>query len=122
MKEPSVSLTACVLITALSFMDPADAHSWYDADCCGDTDCHRVPCDEISEEPDGFHWQYGPRRVDELVFARSKLRPSRDGYCHVCHQDLHDKPSIPAGWMLLGYAADPNGYHARLPRRASAPR
>ena len=69
MKEPLASLAACVLITALSFIDPADAHSWYDADCCGDTDCHRVPCDEISEEPDGFHWQYGPRRVDELVFA-----------------------------------------------------
>ena len=95
MKEPLASLAACVLITALSFIDPADAHSWYDADCCGDTDCHQVPCDEISEEPDGFHWQYGPRRVDELVFARSKLRPSRDGYCHVCHQNLRDKPSIP---------------------------
>ena len=32
---------ACVLITAQSFIDPADAHSWYDADCCGDTGISR---------------------------------------------------------------------------------
>ena len=52
-------------------------------------------CDEISEERDGFHWHYGPRPVDELVFAHSKLRPSRDSDCLVCHQMFNGNPINP---------------------------
>jgi hypothetical protein len=88
-------VAAYVLITTLSFVDLADAHSWYDENCCDGNDCHPAACDEISEERDGFHWHYGPRPVDELVFAHSKLRPSRDSDCHVCHQMLNGNPTNP---------------------------
>jgi hypothetical protein len=85
-----------ILISTLSFVDLAEAHSWYDENCCSGKDCHPVACDEISEERDGFHWHYGPHPGDELVFAYAKLHPSIDGTCHVCHQNLLDgNPSNP---------------------------
>lgn len=92
----SCQLACAVFISALLLIDPVDAHSWYDEECCDGKDCHPVDCDAISEEPDGFHWHYGPRRSDALLFTHSQLRPSRDGYCHVCHQMLFNgNPSNP---------------------------
>jgi hypothetical protein len=27
----------------------AEGHSWYSHECCHDTDCHPVPCEEIKK-------------------------------------------------------------------------
>ena len=61
------------LITSVAF-----AHDDYPADCCGDHDCHPVPCDEITVRSDGYFWK-------GLIFLWSSQRTWPDGRCHVCH-------------------------------------
>ena len=36
-----------------------------------------VDCDAVSEEPDGFHWHYGPQRSDELGGVLICGRPAK---------------------------------------------
>ena len=64
------------------------AHDDYPADCCGDHDCHPVPCDEITVRSDGDLWK-------GLIFLWSSLRTSPDGRCHVCHLMKGTIPVLP---------------------------
>ena len=41
------------------------AHSWYPSECCGDGDCHPVPC-------------------AQLRTVQREPKPSQDGQCHIC--------------------------------------
>lgn len=76
MRLPLAALAAMLLLGTAAAL----AHSWYDPQCCSERDCRPVPCDEISDQADGYHW-------DGLVFERSKAKPSQDKRCHVCILD-----------------------------------
>jgi hypothetical protein len=71
------------LIASVAF-----AHDDYPADCCGDHDCHPVPCDEITVGSDGYSWK-------GLIFLWSSQRTSPDGRCHVCHLMKGTTPVVP---------------------------
>lgn len=53
-------------------------HSWYPMECCRDTDCKPVVCEELVELPDGSI------KYSNYVFAKTKIKPSQDKNCHVC--------------------------------------
>jgi hypothetical protein len=64
------------LSAALALMP---AHSFYSSQCCGGTDCHPVPCDQLVEARGG--WLYLPTGNE---FAEEQVHPSQDRNCHVC--------------------------------------
>lgn len=63
-----------VLWSALVF----PVHSWYPPACCGEKDCHPIPCEEINELKNGDMWWGGYK------FPQDKIKPSQDGKCHAC--------------------------------------
>jgi len=65
-----------ILLAMVTSLIPA--HSWYDKTCCGDSDCHPVPCEELSELSNGdWKWQ-------SYLFEKYRIRPSQDKSCHIC--------------------------------------
>jgi hypothetical protein len=68
-----LGITIYILLGALAY-----AHSWYPAECCGDGDCHPVPCNEITQDDFGYYWH-----GIHFTWAMDK-GPSIDGACHVC--------------------------------------
>ena len=50
----------------------------YPLDCCGERDCHPVPCVLLKLQANGL-WLYIPKG---LLFQTAT--PSPDGQCHVC--------------------------------------
>lgn len=80
-----------VLALLLALTVPAVGHSWYPAYCCHDEDCRPVPCEDISETPDGFVY-------DGVKFAKSAEKPSEDRRCHVC---IYGKGSGRTGLCLF---------------------
>lgn len=59
---------------------PAGAHSWYDGRCCSGSDCHPVPCEQLTTGPDGSV-TFTPTGVH---FFKENVLPSRDAQCHIC--------------------------------------
>ena len=54
----------------------------YPWNCCGDTDCHPVPCDQLIEKGNGeYIW-------NSLIFLKDQVQLSTDGLCHVCVQNI----------------------------------
>lgn len=52
-------------------------HDWYPIECCGGSDCHPIPCEEVSQGKEGYYWkEIGP-------FKNPMASP--DGHCHACH-------------------------------------
>ena len=59
-------------------------HSWYDRDCCSNTDCHPIEsCDELHELPDG-QYSWTDQAGHKFNFRQDRIRPSKDGKYHVC--------------------------------------
>lgn len=60
---------------------PANAHSWYDGDCCSDRDCRPIPATEVRE----MAWD----RVLDLISGQelrgAQVRQSQDGEWHICN-------------------------------------
>ena len=72
------------LLLSSLFITPALAHSWYDKDCCSDTDCHPIAsCDELQEGKNGSYSWTSPEGVT-FYFRPDRVRPSQDKHCHVC--------------------------------------
>lgn len=69
---------ALFAIGMIVWMSRAQAHSWYDLECCSGTDCRRVPAHAVRPAQGGWlmtkgeHWPAG------------KVRPSADGEWHEC--------------------------------------
>jgi len=61
-------------------------HSWYPSDCCAETDCKPVNCEEILELPNG------DLRYQGIVFPSILNKPSQDKYCHVCYNPNSKQP------------------------------
>lgn len=58
--------------------DKAQAHSWYEPECCSGKDCREVSDEQITFNSDGSY------TYDGLKFTKDMVRPSRDGKFHVC--------------------------------------
>jgi hypothetical protein len=56
-------------------------HSWYPMQCCGNHDCHPVPCSEIRHVLGGWEWWKDGKKV---FFQEKEKQPSQDDQCHVC--------------------------------------
>lgn len=87
--EWDLALLACLLaiLGLLWYVHPVRAHSWYDADCCSDNDCHPIDsCDELHEQPDGSYRWTSPKG-QSFSFRKDRVRPSKDAHCHVCVLD-----------------------------------
>ncbi len=68
----SICLGLCLAVFS------AQAHSWYPPSCCGQNDCHPIPCEEINEPKSGvLEW-------NGHLFSGDKIKPSEDGKCHAC--------------------------------------
>ena len=52
-------------------------HWLYSNECCAETHCHPVPCNEIVDLGNGWKWH-------DRQFTKWMLRVSPDGGCHVC--------------------------------------
>jgi hypothetical protein len=52
-------------------------HWLYSKECCDDSHCHPVPCEEIISKGDGWEWH-------GKDFAKYMLKISPNGECHVC--------------------------------------
>lgn len=76
-----IGLAALVTIAMLGFfiMTNAWGHSWYDPECCSDTDCRPVAVEDVIETETG--WRHLPTGTE---FTKKMVKPSRDGRFHVC--------------------------------------
>lgn len=83
------------LLLALLSTTPAASHSWYDARCCSDHDCHPVPCQQLRQDPNGDA-TFLPTGVR---FFRENVLPSRDAQCHICTS----QPSVNRGYGYCAY-------------------
>lgn len=88
-------MTRLALILAL-LTTPAQAHSWYDAACCDDTDCAPVHASVVRATADGWlvrirpggHVNYRKDQDLLLPYDDRKVRHSQDGEFHVCLSPL----------------------------------
>jgi hypothetical protein len=86
-KTLKILLFAITLVPVL----PAQAHSWYPAECCSGQDCREA--DMVTELPDGSaKVQVGN---DTVVVPRSlKRRISPDGHYHLCYRKWTDSTIV----------------------------
>jgi hypothetical protein len=75
-----VLILIIIVIIGIS-MTFAHAHSWYDSDCCSNTDCAPIDDAYIAETNTGYVVPSG-----ELIkYGDSRVRQSLDGGWHWCH-------------------------------------
>ena len=94
MKSPSILLAAVTL--AVGSIIQADAHSWYQSDCCSDRDC--APVEEmVWVVPAGGG---APRLVVTTEHGKAiiphgfPVKESRDGRMHVCMRDHYGEMTV----------------------------
>jgi hypothetical protein len=68
------------LLLLLALAGSAQAHSWYDPECCNTQDCRPVETEDVVEIENGV-WKYLPTGQE---FRGKQIRPSRDNHFHVC--------------------------------------
>lgn len=74
-----IKVALIVALIALSLLVVAQAHSWYDAECCSNDDCKPVAAEEVIETETG--WKHLPTGTE---FTKDMVKPSRDRNFHVC--------------------------------------
>ena len=57
----------------------ARSHSWYDPECCSDSDCRPVHSSEVIETETG--WKHLPSGKE---FRKDQVKPSKDRHFHIC--------------------------------------
>lgn len=93
------AVAAAVLLAIAIWSAPkADAHGWYDNECCNERDCDAVPNRAITERGDtiilrirpGEHLVWGKDKTEDYVreFPRASLRRSQDERWHPCIHPL----------------------------------
>jgi len=55
----------------------ADAHDWYPKECCEESHCHPVDCNEITGNDVDMIWR-------GTHFPKAWVKAAPDGGCHVC--------------------------------------
>jgi len=89
----SGGVAALILAVFLSgSAEPAQAHEWYDANCCSGRDCAPISTDRVDVTREGYvitlkvgdHPVLKRDRVYRLPFDSRTLKESRDGNFHLC--------------------------------------
>jgi hypothetical protein len=70
-----------IFLSLLILARNAQAHSWYDIDCCDTRDCRPAEAGEVTVVPDGFDVRVG---TQFRHFARTEFRQSQDARFHIC--------------------------------------
>lgn len=89
MKKHLISALFAASITLFSAHGAANAHMWYDKDCCDTNDCSIVSHVDIDETGFTFYGdQFGVAKLTpeewKLRLDQKRLRPSKDGRWHIC--------------------------------------
>src|SRR5215472_18911318 len=92
-------VVAVLLIVFITMSWPAQAHSFYDKQCCGDLDCQPVACEDITAQDGGFFYR-DPHARATYFFTRDKMKLSPDDGCHIC---LHRTSASGAATPLCLY-------------------
>ncbi len=74
MKYFKYFIVAFLLTTTLAL-----AHSWYPPECCSDSDCRPIACEDITYNEDGSATYKG------MVFSKAQIKISKDYDCHACY-------------------------------------
>lgn len=75
-----------MLVAAFVLAARAEAHHWYDGDCCSGKDCRPAKPGEVTLAPAGGGWLV--RSLGAVMpFASPNLRRSRDLRFHICTPD-----------------------------------
>ena len=94
---PKFAVIKMAIGLVLACSAPAEAHDWYDANCCSGHDCHALSSSAVKEVPDGWLTPMG--FVD---YRDARVLPSHDERYHICitqlpavifHRDI--KPTAP---------------------------
>jgi len=67
----------------LAWAAPAQAHDWYDPNCCGGADCHALSSSAVKELPDGWLTPMG-----WVGYRDARVLPSQDERYHICTSHL----------------------------------
>lgn len=68
-------------VWSLVSLDIAEAHSWYDGECCSEEDCRQTTLGEVVRQDGGW---YVTITKDTLPFTDVRLRRSLDPLIHIC--------------------------------------
>ncbi len=78
-----------LFFTLVWIASPADAHDWYDGDCCSDRDCHPVADGIVIDTQDGGVDVKGFIQsggfIQHLAPSSTRLRWSLDTRDHICN-------------------------------------
>lgn len=72
-------------LTVTTSITPARAHSWYEAQCCGDKDCTPAAIGAVSEEGDNVYVQ----GFGVLSHSDPRIRWGHDDQYHVCVSSMN---------------------------------
>lgn len=76
----AVAIGALIGIVAFfAILIAAQAHDWYDPQCCSGEDCRPVPAEEVIETETG--WKHLPSGIE---FRKDQVKPSKDRHFHIC--------------------------------------
>lgn len=76
-----VCMIVVLLGLLLMFKGIADAHEWYQSECCSDTDCKPVKDGVVEDSADGG---VDVKGFGHIGPSSSKLRESQDTQDHLC--------------------------------------
>lgn len=94
-----LAMVALAASIAMILAVTANAHDWYDGDCCNVDDCRPISgvdaqgraWSEVDQTADGYVWTsaqtgqvYKFRETDRMTTGAPRIRPSRDGFYHGC--------------------------------------
>jgi hypothetical protein len=82
-----VALLAGLLFLPLS----TAAHSWYEPECCGGSDCHPLTDEQVKEVRTGYLVSVPDH--DPIIVPYGTERPSHDRFFHLCWPSWAEKPS-----------------------------
>ena len=93
---PALIAIAAIVIVLLwcfwtAFMTPAQAHSWFEPNCCGGNDCGPAPVGSVKWTPAGWNVST-PRVQDTVPFDDNRIRyvpPDEPQQFYICEYPAH---------------------------------
>jgi len=82
--------TILCLIAFLTLSGPAEAHSWYDTECCNENDCKPVKLLSIKNGVYSWRSWRKPQHVLSIHIDDKRVRPALDGGFHACEAPWAD--------------------------------
>lgn len=77
---------AMMMLVLVGLIEPLQAHSWYDHECCSDRDCHPLADGDVMVRIDGYYIQ----SLGWLIpYGSAIIRFSADEHYHVCEMIVY---------------------------------